>query len=33
MNEIYNSAMQPKEENLYVSRADKLKAAEEYFAK
>lgn len=33
MNEIYNSAMQPKQENLYVSRADKLKAAEEYFAK
>lgn len=33
MNEIYNSAMQPKEENIYVSRADKLKAAEEYFAK
>ena len=33
MNEIYNSAMQPKQENLYVSRADNLKAAEEYFAK
>ena len=33
MNEIYNSAMKPKEENIYVSRADKLKAAEEYFAK
>lgn len=32
MNEIYNSAMKPKEENIYVSRADKLKAAEEYFS-
>ena len=32
INEIYNSAMKPKEENIYVSRADKLKAAEEYFS-
>ena len=33
MNEIYNSANEPKEENLYISREQKLKNAEEYFAK
>ena len=33
MNEIYNSAIKPKEENMYISREQKLKNAEEYFAK
>lgn len=33
MNEIYNSANEPKEENLYISREQKLKNAETYFAK
>lgn len=33
MNEIYNSANEPKEENLYISREQKLKDAETYFAK
>ena len=33
MNEIYNSANEPKEENLYISREQKLKNAEEYYAK
>lgn len=33
MNEIYNAATEPQSENTYMSRADKLKAAEEYFAK
>ena len=33
MNEIYNAAIEPKKENLYVSRADRIKAAEEYFGK
>ena len=33
MNEIYNAATQPSEENTYISREQKLKYAEEYFAK
>lgn len=33
MNEIYNSAIAPKEENTYISREQKLKDAESYFAK
>ncbi len=33
MNEIYNAATQPAEENTYISREQKLKYAEEYFAK
>ena len=33
MNEIYNTATQPSEENTYISREQKLKYAEEYFAK
>ena len=33
MNEIYNSAIQPTEENTYISREQKLKDAETYFAK
>ena len=33
MNEIYNAATQPTEENTYISREQKLKNAEEYFAK
>ena len=33
MNEIYNSAIQPTEENTYISREQKLKDAEAYFAK
>ena len=33
MNEIYNSAIEPAEENTYISREQKLKYAEEYFAK
>lgn len=33
MNEIYNSAIQPKKENTYISREQKLKDAEAYFAK
>lgn len=33
MNEIYNSAIQPAEENTYISREQKLKDAETYFAK
>ena len=33
MNEIYNAATQPAEENTYISREQKLKNAEEYFAK
>ena len=33
MNEIYNSAMETPAENTYISRADRLKAAEEYFGK
>lgn len=33
MNEIYNAATQPTEENTYISREQKLKYAEEYFAK
>lgn len=33
MNEIYNSAIQVKEENRYISRTEKLKNAEEYFSK
>lgn len=33
MNEIYNSAIKPTEENTYISREQKLKNAEEYFAK
>lgn len=33
MNEIYNSANELKEENLYISREQKLKDAETYFAK
>ena len=33
MNEIYNAAIQPAEENTYISREQKLKYAEEYFAK
>lgn len=30
MNEIYNSAMQPKQENRYISREDRLKAGNNY---
>ena len=30
MNEIYNSAIEPKKENLYVSRADRLEAGKSY---
>lgn len=33
LNEVYNSAMQIKEESLYVSRQSKLDAANKYFAK
>ena len=33
MNEIYNSAIRPTEENTYISREQKLKDAESYFAK
>lgn len=33
MNEIYNSAIKPQDENIYVSREQKLKDAEAYFAK
>ena len=33
MNEIYNAATQPAEENTYISREQKLKYAEEYFSK
>ncbi len=33
MNEIYNAAIQPAEENTYISREQKLKYAEEYFTK
>lgn len=33
MNEIYNAAIQPAEENTYISREQKLKDAETYFAK
>ena len=33
MNEIYNSAIAPKEENTYISREQKLKDAEAYFTK
>lgn len=33
MNEIYNAATQPAEENTYISREQKLKYAEDYFAK
>lgn len=32
MNEIYNAAKAYKEESTYISRADRLKAGEEYFA-
>lgn len=31
MNKVYNSAQKQKEETTYISRADRLKAAEEYF--
>lgn len=31
MNKVYNKSIQPKVENSYVSRAQKLKDAEEYF--
>ena len=33
MNEIYNSVQKAKEENLYISQAEREKAAEEYFKK
>lgn len=33
MNEIFNAAMEPPKECLYVSRQSRLEAAEEYFAK
>lgn len=33
MNEVYNSAIQPKKENTYISREQKLKDAEAYFGK
>lgn len=33
MNEVYNASMQMPETPLYVSTADRLKAAEEYFGK
>lgn len=32
LNKVYNAPQKPKEENLYVSRDEKLKAAEEYFS-
>ena len=32
MNEIYNSAVQHKEESTYITRADRLKAGVEYFS-
>ena len=33
MNEIYNAAIKPEEENTYISRAQRLKDGEDYFAK
>lgn len=32
LNEVYNASMNPPKETMYVSREDKLKAGEEYFA-
>lgn len=32
LNEVYNSSMEPPKQDIYVSRADRLKAAEEYFS-